>query len=280
MNMLFMLILFVGLPLFLTIRGGTEGSAMPKESGDPGLPTVTLTVMYDNNPSEQGLETAWGFSCLVEGAEQTLFFDAGGDGAVLVHNMERLGIRPADIDLVMLSHIHGDHVGGLPAFLAANHDVSLYIPASFSARFSEQVERAGAHVVNVRDAAQICDHVYSSGEVGRQIREHALILRTEQGLIVITGCAHPGIVKIVQKAKSLLNEDVLLVMGGFHVGGHGPRKLEQIVSDFRTLGVHYVGPCHCSGDAARQVFQKEYQDHFIPVGAGSVLTLHDLTHKK
>jgi 7,8-dihydropterin-6-yl-methyl-4-(beta-D-ribofuranosyl)aminobenzene 5'-phosphate synthase len=94
--------------------------------------------------------------------------------------------------------------------------------------------------------------------------------------MVITGCAHPGIVKIVRKAKTVLKDEVLFVMGGFHLGGESKRRLERIVSDFRKLGVQYVGPCHCSGDTARQVFQKEYQNKFISVGVGTVITLEDL----
>jgi 7,8-dihydropterin-6-yl-methyl-4-(beta-D-ribofuranosyl)aminobenzene 5'-phosphate synthase len=271
-----MLILFVGLPIFLTSIGGEEGQVKQKESIGQGVNPVTITVIYDNNPHQPGLETSWGFSCLVEGPEKTILFDTGGNGSILMRNMEKLEIRPDEIDLVVLSHIHGDHVGGLPAFLAKNHEVSLYIPTSFPIRFQQNVKRYGTTMVEVRESVKICEHVYSSGELGRQIKEQALIIQTDKGLIVITGCAHPGIVKIVQKAKNMLKDEVLFVMGGFHLGGESKGSLENIVSDFKNLGVQYVGPCHCSGDTARQVFQKDYQNKFIPVGVGMVITLKDL----
>jgi 7,8-dihydropterin-6-yl-methyl-4-(beta-D-ribofuranosyl)aminobenzene 5'-phosphate synthase len=272
----FMLILFVGVPIFLTSIGGEEGQVMQKESIGQRLNPVTISVIYDNNPYKQDLEAAWGFSCLVEGPEKTILFDTGGNGSILMRNMEKLEIRPDEIDLVVLSHIHGDHVGGLSAFLAKNPEVSLYIPTSFPIRFKQHVKRYGPTMVEVRDSVKICEHVYSTGELGGGIKEQSLIIQTDKGLIIITGCAHPGIVKIVQKAKTVLKDEVLFVMGGFHLGGESESRLEGIVSDFRKLGVQYVGPCHCSGDTARQVFQKEYQNKFIPVGVGTVITLEDL----
>lgn len=272
----FMLILFVGVPIFLTSIGGEEGQIMQKESIGQRLNPVTISVIYDNNPYKQDLETAWGFSCLVEGPEKTILFDTGGNGSILMRNMEKLAIRPDEIDLVVLSHIHGDHVGGLSAFLAKNPEVSLYIPTSFPIRFKQHVKRYGTTMVEVRDSVKICEHVYSTGELGGGIKEQSLIIQTDKGLIIITGCAHPGIVKIVQKAKTVLKDEVLFVMGGFHLGGESESRLEGIVLDFRKLGVQYVGPCHCSGDTARQVFQKDYQNKFIPVGVGTIIPLEDL----
>jgi 7,8-dihydropterin-6-yl-methyl-4-(beta-D-ribofuranosyl)aminobenzene 5'-phosphate synthase len=93
---------------------------------------------------------------------------------------------------------------------------------------------------------------------------------------VITGCAHPGIVNIVKKAKDLLKEDVLLVMGGFHLMGQSQGSIEKIISQFRDLGVSYVAPSHCSGDTTRQLFQKEYTENYINIGVGKTIHLHEL----
>ena len=82
-----------------------------------GIDDLKITVVYNNYPYKEDLETGWGFSCLVEGADKTILFDTGGDGAVLLGNMDKLRIDPAVVDVVVLSHIHGDHTGGLEDFL-------------------------------------------------------------------------------------------------------------------------------------------------------------------
>ena len=237
---------------------------------------ISITVSYDNNPYKERLTTAWGFSCVIRGIEKTILFDTGGDSSILLTNMEKLGINPKEIDLVVLSHIHGDHVGGLPSFLEKNPEVVVYLPKSFPKGFKDGVKEYGAKIVEVQGPLKICQGVYSTGELGTWIKEQSLIIHTEKGLVVITGCAHPGIVKIVDKAKDLLKDDVLLVMGGFHLGGESKSEIENIIYSFRKLGVSYVGPCHCSGDAARQLFKEEYGENFMNVGVGRVITMNDL----
>jgi 7,8-dihydropterin-6-yl-methyl-4-(beta-D-ribofuranosyl)aminobenzene 5'-phosphate synthase len=234
---------------------------------------VTITVIYDNNPYEEGLETAWGFSCLIRGTEKTILFDTGGDGPLLVRNMKRMGIDPRQIDLIVLSHIHGDHVGGLRNILEQNPDVEVYLPGSFPENFKEEVKGYGAKAIDVHGPLKIGEHVYSTGEMGTGIKEQSLIVRAEQGAIVITGCAHPGILEIVKRAKDLIKDEILLVTGGYHLGGKGRDEIREIVQGFRRLGVRSVGPCHCTGDAARQSFEQEYREKYFDVGVGRVLTM-------
>ena len=85
---------------------------------------LRITVVYDNNPYKEGLTTSWGFACVIKGAEKTILFDTGGNSAVLLDNMQQLGMDPKEIDVVVLSHIHGDHVGGLNGFLQVNMNVT------------------------------------------------------------------------------------------------------------------------------------------------------------
>lgn len=237
---------------------------------------LRISVLYDNNPYQDGLETAWGFACLIEGTEKTILFDTGGKGPVLLANMQTLGISPDIVDVIVLSHEHWDHSGGLHDFLGQHQAVTLYFPHSFSASFRKEVARYHIKTVEVDNATKICDNVYSSGDLEGKIREQALLLQTANGLIVITGCAHPGIVKIVRKAKDLLNTEVLFVMGGFHLKDDEHSTIAGIVADFKQLGVRYAAPCHCSGDTARAIFQEVYQDHFAAIGVGAVLTLENL----
>ena len=86
---------------------------------------INITIVCDNNPYKEGLETGWGFSCLINGAEKTILFDTGPVGSLLV-NMEKLAIEPQSIDTVVLSHIHPDHTSGLGSFLKKNPDVAVY----------------------------------------------------------------------------------------------------------------------------------------------------------
>lgn len=236
---------------------------------------VTITILYDNNEHDERLTTAWGFSCLVEGPEKTILFDTGGDSATLLSNMRTLGIDPRDVDVVVISHVHGDHVGGLAGFLEENHAVTVYLPQSLPDSIKGATRRAGAEVVEVHDPVEICEHVYSTGELGDWIKEQSLVIETARGLVVITGCAHPGVVNIVRRAKELTGEGVYLVLGGFHLGGTGAAEIATIVEDFQQLGVQQVAPCHCSGDVARRLFEEAYGENFTPAGVGCRLEVRD-----
>jgi len=246
------------------------------EAAKAGVKDLTITVVYDNNPYKEGLQTAWGFSCVITGPEKTILFDTGGDGSILLGNMEKSAVDPNSIDTVVLSHIHGDHTGGLDSFLRKNHDVTVYLPKSFPKKFKDNVLSLHPKLVEVEQSLKICDNVYSTGQLGRLIKEQSLIVRTDKGLIVITGCAHPGIVKIVNTAKDLLKDDILLVMGGFHLEWATKGKIEKIISAFKQMGVRYVGPSHCTGHKARTLFEKHFGTNYINVGAGKVITAVDL----
>jgi 7,8-dihydropterin-6-yl-methyl-4-(beta-D-ribofuranosyl)aminobenzene 5'-phosphate synthase len=237
---------------------------------------ITITVIYDNDPYNPDLTTDWGFSCLIEGCEKTILFDTGGNGDILSRNMQKLGIDTEEIDVIILSHIHGDHVDGLPSVLTKNCDVTVYVLQSFPFPFKENVRRSGVDVVEVSEPVKICENVYSSGETTGFVNEQALIMKTTKGLIIITGCAHPGIVGMVNKAKNTFQDDILLVMGGFHLVDASKYTVEKIISDFRTLKVLYVGPCHCTGLAAMDLFRQEYKENYIEIGAGTVIYVKDL----
>ncbi len=241
----------------------------------PGVNDLAITVTYDNNPCKQGLETAWGFSATFTGTEKTILLDTGG-GRSLLDNMEKSAIEPDSIDIVVLSHIHGDHTGGLGGFLEKNPNVIIYLPKSFPKRLKDNARDYGAKIVEVNESLKICENVYSTGQLGKWIKEQTLIIRTDNGLLVISGCAHPGILNIVNAAKDLIKDDILLVMGGFHLEWATKGRIEKIISAFKQLGVRYVGPCHGSGDKARSLFEKHFGKNYINVGAGRVITMSDL----
>lgn len=242
---------------------------------------LSILVLFDNNAYQEGLEASWGFACLVRGAARTVLFDTGADGAILLANMGKLGIDPKSMDVVMLSHPHWDHVDGLGALLAVHSDVEVYLPQSFPERYKADVRSAGARVVEVGGPVEICPDVYSTGEMSsersggpryRDIVEQSLVLRSDQGLAVITGCAHPGIVNILEKVETQFEEDeLLLAMGGFHLLEE--QRLEGTVARLRELGLCRVAPCHCSGDPARELFAAEYGEDYLGIGVGATIGL-------
>lgn len=235
--------------------------------------TLSLTVTFNNVGYHPGLETSWGFSCLVEGLDRTLLFDTGGDGNVLLANMERQSIDPGSFNAVFISHMHGDHTGGLDRLLSRNADVDVYLPASASTDFAQAVAARGARVHSIKTATRLFDDAYSSGELGTAPKEQSLVLDTPKGLVIITGCAHPNIVNIVRKVKRQRNKEVYLLMGGFHLLGMDREQLQGIVHDLKQEGVARIAPSHCTGDAAIAMFRQEWGENFVEGGLGAVIKI-------
>ena len=201
---------------------------------------MKLTIVYDNE-SKPGLKSDWGFSCLIENAKKILF-DTGADSGILLYNMKQLEINPKDIDIVILSHNHWDHTGGLKGFMEANENrAKIYQPRDFS------------------KPTKISQEVYSTGALGMLIKEQSLIINTKKGNIVIAGCAHPGLENIIDKAKQL--GEIYGIMGGFH----GFSKLEKLE------GIELIAPCHCT--QYKQEIKEKFPANYKEIKAGSIIEI-------
>ncbi|MBE9573443.1 MAG: MBL fold metallo-hydrolase [Proteobacteria bacterium] len=228
-------------------------------------------VVFNNVPYKAGLETGWGFSCLIEGLDKTVLFDTGGNGDILLSNMQQLGLDAEAVDAVVLSHIHSDHTGGLGAFLAHNPDVTVYMPESFPASFQREVKHFRAMIEAVSGPRPLMDSVFSTGEMGQAIKEQALIVETREGLIVITGCAHPNVAEMAEQAKTYRGKNIYLLMGGFHLSSKSDDEIRAIIKHLKVLGVKKVAPSHCTGDNAIRMFRDEWTNNFIEGGLGAII---------
>ncbi|MBN2477776.1 MBL fold metallo-hydrolase [Candidatus Micrarchaeota archaeon] len=186
---------------------------------------MKITIVYDNE-AEGGLEKDWGFSCFIE-AEKNILFDCGTDGGMLLRNMKKLGIDPGSIDSVIISHTHLDHIGGLNKLLEKTKKIRLYLPEDFEIK-SEKCE-----ITVVKEKEEICREI-SAKVLSDGIREEYIMIKTKKGLVVITGCAHPGLENIIDDAKKY--GKIYAIIGGFH--GFG--RLEKLKE------IEMVIPCHCT----------------------------------
>jgi 7,8-dihydropterin-6-yl-methyl-4-(beta-D-ribofuranosyl)aminobenzene 5'-phosphate synthase len=233
---------------------------------DDGL---RISVIYNNVAFSDEMELDWGFSCVVHSPARTILFDTGGNGRILLKNMAKLGIDPREIDAVFLSHQHGDHIGGVTDFLSRNPKVTVYVPKSFSSILHEKVKNPSTKLIPVGGQKRLYEKVYSTGEMGTWLKEQSLVLDTSMGVVVVTGCAHPGILNIVRKARQLVHKDVYLVMGGFHLLNENLSEIDRIIRALKEMGVQKVSPSHCTGEEAILRFKKAWGENFIPGGCGA-----------
>lgn len=235
----FNLLLFIQ----LIIMGDLTMSQIKNQSSNK-VETIGITVLYDNYQMVKDLQTDWGFSCLVETGKIKLLFDTGESGDILLSNMTKLGIDPKNIDYVFLSHFHHDHTGGLNDFLEKNSDVTIYYPRSFPNQLIEEMKNLGATPVPVSSFQELQTNIFSLGELDGGIPEQSLAIRTPKGIVVITGCAHPGIINILEKAKSFFpNEMIYLAMGGFHLYRTTDNEIRSTISKILKMGIFAVAPC-------------------------------------
>ena len=213
---------------------------------------MRITVIYDNEVRKVGLRKGHGFSALIEDVGLSpLLFDAGVDGSALLHNMRELNINPQEISIVVISHAHGDHTGGLSEILGVNKIAALYLPSSFKKVFPDR------RVTVVKGPVQIRENIFSTGEL--EGVEQSLALKTDKGIFVLTGCAHPGVGNIFTAAVRFGR--IYGIAGGFH-------KFREFEA-FRGLSL--ICPCHCS--AHKQEIGDLFRSETLECGAGLVIEL-------
>jgi len=232
--------------------------------------TIRLTTVFDNTRLNSETTSEWGFACVIEHPQETLLFDTGNDGQILQQNLKVLGFNQVSFSKIIISHMHWDHYGGLETMMDANPNATVYVPASAKMLKDSTVLECCKNLVHVDQPVKIIDHVYSSGELDGPVNEQSLVITTSNGLVVVTGCAHPGIVKIAEAARDQFPDvqTIDLLMGGFHLMRHAEAQVMEIIQELRVLNVKNVSPTHCTGEKAIDLFQQQFGDHFMKPGIG------------
>ncbi|MDP8253823.1 MAG: MBL fold metallo-hydrolase [Candidatus Kaelpia aquatica] len=237
---------------------------------------MNIKVLFNDEAIDGRFSIGCGFSCLVD---NSVLFDTGGSGEHLFHNIKIMGVDISAIDKVVISHDHWDHTGGLWKLLNVREDLKIYSCPGFSKEFKDRVKSLGVELIEIDSFTEIEDSIYVSGEIAcvyhaKDMFEQSLYIKTDKGVTIITGCAHPGILKIIEKAKKNLKEkNIYSAFGGFHLKNKSREELIIIVNRFKELGVKKTGPTHCSGNSAQRLFKKIYKNNYIQVKVGQILEI-------
>lgn len=237
---------------------------------------MEIKIVFDNTNLNEKFIAGWGFSCLVD---ENVLFDTGEKWEYLFKNMENLNIDISKIEKVIISHGHWDHTGGLWGLLEKTENIDVYGCPNFSEDFKKKVVSLGGNFITVEELTVVKDNIFATGEIagnykGSFIAEQALLIKKNEDIIIITGCSHPGIVKIIKNVRENFPEErINFVFGGFHLMNKDAREIELIVEEFNELKVEKVGPTHCTGYEAQVIFKKAYKENFIKIAAGKTVEI-------
>jgi len=232
---------------------------------------MEITVLFNSEGISNDFVTGWGFSALVDGA---VLFDTGEKGDALLANCGWLDIDMAGIQAVVISHDHWDHTGGLWLILKKRKGIPVYACPGFSREFKEKVKESGGRLVVAKGFLEIKRDMYVTGEVfgpsaGRAIPEQAMVIRRGSGLVILTGCAHPGVLNMLKAIQEHFpGVGLHFVLGGFHLKDSDRRTIQDVVEGFRRMGVEKVSPTHCTGCEAEALFSKAYSEAAIQFRVG------------
>jgi 7,8-dihydropterin-6-yl-methyl-4-(beta-D-ribofuranosyl)aminobenzene 5'-phosphate synthase len=232
---------------------------------------MEIKILYDNKSAKPDIVSGWGFSCLVGGS---VLFDAGEDGNSLLENMKTMKVDISNIKNIVISHDHWDHVGGLELVLKKKKGIKVHGCAGFSREFKNIVNKYDAELVETDLFSNITSNIFTTGAIkgtykGGKIDEQSLVIKTTKGITIVTGCAHPGIVKIVEHIKGLLiQEKFYCVLGGFHLKKMSNDEVVSVCDRLMDLGVQKAGPTHCSGEVAANIFKKKFRENYMTIASG------------
>lgn len=263
---------------------------------------MRITVLNDNRIDCDELKCEHGLSLLIETSESKILFDAG-QSDIFLNNSKKLGESLNDIDAIVLSHGDYDHGNGLK-YLNIDTRVNLYVhPDAFNYRVSKRSGNYGGlsqtkeellekyNVICSKEFTKISDDVYFLGEikkynsfevgglpmVDKDNKEYkhsddsGIVIKTNKGLVVVSGCSHSGICNTVEYAKEMMKEDkVYAVVGGFHLKEDNER-VRKTIDYFKENNVQKVLLAHCTTDEVCDVFLKEMPRETVVLKTGTII---------
>jgi 7,8-dihydropterin-6-yl-methyl-4-(beta-D-ribofuranosyl)aminobenzene 5'-phosphate synthase len=288
----------------LLLLAGT--SATPMAIAGPSK--AQITILYDAFGKDSAMQKDWGYAALLEFGGKRILFDTGNNPELLAQNAKAKSIDLSSLDFVVMSHRHGDHMGGLAYLLKVNPKVKIYAPkegfgvygADLASSFfrkdlslpSEQryyggappdVMRfgsawPGANFQLVDKTVEIASNIYLISLVSDkpgtlELHELSLAIKAPHGMVLVVGCSHPGIDKILV-AASTIDPRIHLIVGGFHLVAASDADIQKIVTALHdTFNVQYVAPGHCTGEPAFTALKKAFGDRYLFAGLGTTLAL-------
>ena len=287
------------------IASAATMSAAPRASSTAG--SAQITVLYDAFGKPSPMQKDWGYAAFIEYGGKRILFDTGNNPNVLAQNAKVKGVDLANLDFVVVSHRHGDHMGGLTYLLKVNPTVKIYapkegfgvygadLPSSFYRkdaslpqeqryydgtppevmRFGSAWPGANFQLVdkNIEIAPNIHLIALVSDKPGTlELRELSLAINTPDGMVIVVGCSHPGIDRIVESATGI-DPRIHLIAGGLHLVVAADPEIERTVTALRDrFRVEYVAPGHCTGEPAFTALKKAFGNYYIYAGLGTTLT--------
>lgn len=270
-----------------------------------------ITILFDAFTNKPELTADWGYAALVEFEGKRILFDTGNNAAIFEANIKRLRIDLTRLDLVVLSHRHGDHTSGLRYVLSVNPQVPIYAPADepfndvIPPAFLNQSADAnlptkmryfggkipapppphgtawpGVHVRSVVGTQEITPTIHLFSTLAetpgfRDLPEVSLVLDTARGPIVVVGCSHAGIENILSKfVQETHRPDIYEVIGGMHLLLSTSAQVDHVVSELADrYHIQRVAAGHCTGEHMFAVLEKRFGKEYLYAGLGEVLPL-------
>lgn len=239
--------------------------------------SLDLTVLCDNYPNGD-LSDEWGLSILIETKDSKVLLDTGQSYSTLRDNALALNKDLSEVDFVVISHEHWDHVGGLEYIEEVNPGVTVYVPSLIDSTTFNTINQSDLNVIKINETTIIQPGFAIIGELNGPPYEQALVVNVKDvGLVGFVGCGHPGVENLIEKATTDLGHDPYMVIGGFHMVSAAEQQIKDTVDRLIELGVQKIFPIHCTGDLFRQYMAEHYPLQYGQANVGFQMTINIFT---